>query len=176
MPKICDNKSVGVIIEDNHGVSALIERENYPEAFAPIAGHVDGTAEDEAAKNEAKEEGGLTLGEFTKVFEEDISNPCKREGGSHHFWTVYESHSWTGELKASSDAKKAHWMTPEQVRRIAARTEYFMRKYGVGYEDVDRLTRAIFGDPEKKLTNPEWKREMGLEPVWYYIYKKLGKI
>lgn len=176
MSKICDNKSVGIIITDDSGKSVIIERGNYPEAFAPIAGHVDGMAEDEAARNEALEEGGLALGKSVKVFEEDLPNPCKREGGNHHFWTVYESHDWSGELRASSDAKKAHWMTPEDIRRISLRTEYFIRKYGIGYEDVNGLTRAIFGNPENKSTDPEWKTEMGLEPVWYYIYKKLGKI
>ncbi len=48
-----------------------------------------------------------------------------------------------------------------------------MKKYGIPYDNVGKLTVAIFGnDPALKNTDPEWKEQMGLEPVWYYILKK----
>jgi ADP-ribose pyrophosphatase YjhB (NUDIX family) len=173
MAKICDNGSVGEIIERG-GKFAIVERGNYPEAYACPAGHVDGDADwNEGVKRECREEVGLDILEDVLVFEEEIDNPCKREGGSHHFWRVYRASSFGGELKAGDDAKKASWKTLEELRILAARTEYFMAKFGISYEKVGALTKAVFGEnPEEKKTDPEWKAEMGLEPVWYYILKK----
>jgi len=177
MVKICDNTSVGQIIRDGNKI-VVIERANYPEAFALPAGHVDGDPNFyDAMLREIKEEAGLEVEENKLVFEEDINNPCKREGGTHHLWKVYEALNWSGELKAGSDAKKAVWFSPAELQKIAARTEYFMKKYGISHDKVCELTVAIFGkNPEEKATDSEWKQEMGLEPVWYYILKKLGII
>lgn len=176
MTKRCDNKSVGLLIEDERGRMAVIFRKNYPQAYAPIAGHVDGDDPRDAAKKEAVEEGGLALGRFVKIFEENIPNPCKREGGTHHVWTVYEVYGWDGEFHSGSDAKETRWLERAELERIAKRTEYFIKKFGVRKNDVDRLTRAIFGNSQQPATDPEWEKEPGLEPVWYYILKCLGKI
>lgn len=176
MTKLCDNKSVGIMIEDERGRQAIIFRKNYPQAYSPIAGHVDGLTPREAALKEAVEEGGLTLSRFVLVMEERIENPCKRDGGIYHDWTIFDVYEWLGEFHASSDAKEAVWFEPAAMQRIAKRTEYFMGKFGIPHADVSRLTRAIFGDPQKPQTDAEWEKEPGLEPVWYYIFKKLGKI
>lgn len=177
MAKRCDNKSVGVLIEQD-GRWAMVFRINYPRSWAMIAGHVDDHgSEREAVAAESLEEGGLTLGTFYPLnFREDIENPCKNEGGSHHVWTVWGAQTWAGELRASSDAKEARWMTQEELLQLAARTEYFMKKFGVPYTDVKGLIVAIFGDPSHPKEDPEWTRDPGLEPVWYYILKKLGTI
>lgn len=176
MAKICDNKSVGVIIEDERGRLAVIFRRNYPRAFAPIAGHLDGIASRNAAKKETEEEGGLILGRFVPILEERIENPCRRGGGTYHDWTIFVAYEWIGELRASSDAKEARWIEPKEFTALTERTEYFMKKYSISHEDVDGLTRAIFGDPANPRTDPEWEKNPGLEPVWYYIFKKCGKI
>ncbi len=43
MPKICDNKVVGIIVlRDNKML--LIERKKFPFGFAPPAGHLDDNA------------------------------------------------------------------------------------------------------------------------------------
>ena len=105
-----------------------------------------------------------------------IENPCKREGGDHHVWEVYEAGSFTGELKAGDDAKSYFLAAPEELRRLAKRTEYFMKKFGIVWTDVGALTRAIFGSPADKTTDPEWKGEMGLEPAWYFILKQMKVI
>ena len=172
--KICDNTSVGQIIRNGKKI-AVIERINYPEAYALPAGHVDGDRSFTAAMlREIEEEAGLLVEENKSVFKEDIDNPCKRTGGTHHLWEVYEALRWSGILKAGSDARKARWFSAEELKKIAERTEYFMKKYGIPYDHVGELTIAIFGkNPEDKATDPEWKKEMGLEPVWYYILKKL---
>jgi len=176
MAKKCDNTSVGQIIRDEKNIYAIIERMNYPESFALPAGHVDGDPSfTEAMLREIEEEAGLLVQKNQTVFKEDIDNPCKRENGTHHLWEVYEAKEWSGELKAGSDAKKAYWLSPAELQKIAKRTEYFMEKYAIPYNQVGALTIAIFGkNPEDKATDPEWKEEMGLEPVWYYILKKLG--
>lgn len=177
MAKQCDNKSVGLLIEDDRGRYGLISRINYPRAIAPIAGHVEPHgSEKEAIVAEAREEGGLKLENFVQLWEGDIKNPCKREGGDHHYWTVYGAYNWLGEFRASSDAKEARWVTPEELKRLTERTERFMQKFGIPYEDVSTLTKAIFGDSQSPQTDPEWEESPGLEPVWYYIFKQIGKI
>lgn len=177
MPKICDNKSVGCIVEED-GRFAMIFRKNYPQAWAMIAGHVDdhGTPRD-AARAEAREEGKLDLGRFVELpFGRIIDNPCKRDGGTHHEWHVFEVYDWAGTLTASSDAKRAEWKSQEELLGLAARTEYFMQKHTIQFEEVGRLTTAIFGAFKEPNTDLEWLENPGLEPVWYYILKKLGKI
>ena len=145
----------------------------YPEAFALPAGHGDGVSLADAAKKESEEEVGALILENKLVWSGKIDNPCKREGGDHHFWEVYQAISWSGELKAGSDAKEFFWCSPKLLRQLAKRTEYFMTKYTIPHYHVGELTKAIFGDPVTKNTDPEWKAEMGLEPVWYFILKQL---
>lgn len=177
MPKKCDNKSVGVIVERD-GEFAMIFRKNYPVAWAMIAGHVDkhGSPRD-AIMAEANEEGRLNIKRSAKVFEEQrIDNPCKRENGLHHHWFVFEALDWSGNLQPSSDAKLAEWKTREQLHWLAARTEYFMRKFGIPYQEVGRLTQAIHGHHNAPNEDPEWTENPGLEAVWYYILKHLGRI
>ena len=176
MAKICDNTSVGQIIL-NGGNIAVIERHNYPQAYALPAGHVDGDNPWSAGvERECREEVGLKILKNKLVLKKELDNPCKREGGSHHLWEIYEAIAWRGELKAGDDAKRAFWKTPEELQAFAARTEYFMRKYNLPYSEVGKLTHAIFGNPATKQTDPEWVSEMGLEPCWYYFLKELKLI
>ena len=177
MGKPCDNTSVGIIIEESNRF-AMIFRKNYPRAWAMIAGHVDnhGSPRD-AMRAETQEEGGLELDRFVKVFEEQrIDNPCKREGGSYHHWMVYDAYDWIGALRASSDAKLAEWKTKEELQALARRTEHFMKKLGIPYQEVGRLTVAIHGPYDKPNEDPEWTKHPGLEAVWYYILKHLSII
>jgi len=175
MAKRCDNTSVGQIIRLYNGDLVYIERKSYPQAYALPAGHVDGDNPWSAGvERECKEEVGIEIVKNTLVFKEEIDNPCKREGGSHHLWEVYQAEEWNGEPNAGDDAKAAYWGSAEKIGELARRTEYFMAKYGIPYDGVGALTRAIFGDPALKNIDPEWVSEMGLEPVWYYILKKLG--
>ncbi|MDP3954580.1 MAG: NUDIX hydrolase [bacterium] len=177
MAKICDNTSVGMIIKNGDDM-AIIFRKNYPEAYALPAGHVDGDNPwNVGLKREVREEVGLDVTQDKVVFKKDIDNPCKRENGSHHSWEVSEAISWTGELKAGYDAKEARWRNLEKVKELARRTEYFINKYAIPYDAVGELTVAIFGiNPGEKKTDPEWKENPGLEPVWYYILKELKYI
>lgn len=176
MAKTCDNKSVGILIEKD-GKYAMIFRKNYPRAWAMIAGHVDdhGTERD-AIRVEVAQEGELNLERSAIVFRQDIDNPCKRDGGTHHEWTVFEAYDWSGIFHASTDAKKAEWKTIAELKTLAYRTEYFIKKFNIPYTEVGLLTRAICGTHQGPNEDQEWTKNPGLEAVWYYILKNLSKI
>ena len=173
MGKICDHTSVGQVVWQGGRDLLMIERLNYPQAFALPAGHLDGDSYEDGAKRETKEEVGLEIVDNDCLFHCQVDNPCKRENGTRHNWKIYRAHFWNGEVKAVSDAKRFFWASPERLRELAKRTEYFMGKYGLPFDRVGDLTKAIFGDPQAKKTDPEWVQEMGLEPVWYYLLKKI---
>jgi 8-oxo-dGTP pyrophosphatase MutT (NUDIX family) len=170
--KTCDNKSVGQIIKKGDAF-VVIERRNYPQAYALVAGHCDGESFGDAAIKEAREEANITIEENEPVWQGRIDNPCKREGGSFHDWLIFEAKKWSGELKAGDDAKRFFLCSPEELGKLAARTEYFAEKYGVSPLQVGKLTLRIFGNPAKKNTDPEWAAYPGLEPVWYFILKQI---
>ncbi len=178
MPKTCDHTSVGVRIYRGDQL-LMIERYNYPKAYALPAGHRDGDSFEKAANREASEEVGITITQSEPEFAREIYNPCKREDGDYHNWETYRALKWSGEVKAGSDAKRFFWASPKEVKRLAKRTEYFMEKYEIPYSRVGELTLAIFGNPqsaEQNRTDEEWYWGMGLEPVWYYILKNIGII
>ncbi len=172
MTKICDNKSVGQIIKKGADF-VVIERHNYPQAYALVAGHCDGDNYEAAAKKESQEEANVVIEENALVWHGRIDNPCKREGGSSHDWQVFEAKKWHGELKAGDDAKRFFLCSPAELAKLASRTEYFAEKYGVSPLQVGKLTLKIFGNPAKKNTDLEWVAYPGLEPVWYFILKQL---
>lgn len=165
MKKKCDNKSVGQIIQRGNDF-VLIERRNYPKSYALPAGHLDGNTSEVAVAKESEEEAGIKIVKNKLIWEGRIDNPCKREGGSRHYWYIYKATEWTGEVKAGDDAKEAYWVSLEKLKSIARRTEYFMKKYNIDYRQVGDLTKAVADDLE-------WQKDMGLEPVWYFILTSL---
>lgn len=166
MSKQCDNKSVGIII---HGVKGfvVILRANYPVAYAMVAGHLDGDNFKDAAKKESREEAGITINTLELKHSEKFPNSCKRGGGGWHEWQFFEATNWHGELKAGSDAKKAFWKTPDELKKLELRTLQFAKKYNVPVDDVARLTPLVVEDPE-------WQENPGLEPVWVVALEKIG--
>lgn len=165
MPKICDNKSVGVIIRNGNQL-AMIKRKNYPVAYAFIAGHLDGDSYWDAAIKEAGEEGGIVILSIEKRFEGYFKNSCKRDGGTGHKWEVWEATEWKGDLKPSSDAKEAFWASEERLRKLAERTHSFAKKFGIVVDDEPEIAAAVTSDPE-------WQQEPGLEPVWVMMLEKM---
>ena len=105
MPE-CDNKSVGVIVRKEDKI-LLIERKKFPHGFACPAGHVDdhGSFED-AARDELREEVGLTIVGLKLLTETRKENKCRREGGDWHYWKVYEAQT-SGDLERSESETKA---------------------------------------------------------------------
>ncbi len=155
MTKICDNKSVGMLIYKGDDL-LLIERMKFPFGFAPPAGHVDdkGTFEN-AAKEEVEEEVGLVPTNMELIKEGRKENPCRREGGTWHYWKIYKVDT-EGDIKPSEDeTKQAGWFSKNQIEELANRTE----EYRAG-----------------KVSEDDWQKTPGIEPVWYEWFKELGII
>lgn len=152
MPKICDNKSVGMLVWKDGGL-LLIERKQPPFGFAPPAGHIDTDISfEDAARRELKEEVGLDTGSMELSIEGRKENHCRRDGGSWHYWKIYSIEA-SGEIKRSLDeTKQARFFRVEELLELTAKTE----KY---------ITGEIHQD--------EWEKSPGLEVVWYEWLKEL---
>lgn len=145
MEKICDHKSVGMLVWKNNKI-LLIERMKFPFAFAPPAGHLDGNESfEEMAKIELFEETGLVAKSLKLLIEGRKENPCRRTDGSWHYWQIFEVQV-EGEINRSlSETKQIKWVSIEELRQLAKRTE--------GYQ-------------AGKISEADWKTNPGLEPVW----------
>ncbi len=150
--KTCDNKSVGMLIKREDDL-LLIERRKPPFGFAPPAGHVDekGSFEN-AAREEVEEEVGLIPTEIKLLTEGKKENPCRRPGGSWHYWKIYQVAA-DGEIKRSEDeTKQAGWFPLGQIKELAQKTE-----------------RYLTG----RISEEEWQQSPGIEPVWLEWFKEL---
>ena len=172
MVKICDNKSVGQIIYRGNEL-LMIERKNFPQSLSLPAGHLDGDTFEEAAIRETQEEVNIKILKNKLVWKKRIPSPCKRENGTFHEVEIYKALEWEGEPRAGDDAKSFFWATPEKLSSLISRTEYFVQKYNIPFSNVKDLTRAIFGTPEQNNIDPEWIKDVGIEPVWCYILRDL---
>lgn len=170
MAKICDNTSVAMIAKDEEGRILMIERKKYNPGFALPAGHQDGDSPEDAARKELSEEVGLKACKMKIVFARDLPNPCKRENGSHHFWTVFEVEDWLGEVKPSEDETRGYlWADSGAIADFAKKLENFMAGNNLSFDDFPTLVRAT-------NENEDWKRDPGLEPAMHPIFKDLGLI
>jgi len=152
---ICDNKSVGMIIKKDEKI-LLNERKKPPFGFAPLAGHVDdhGSFED-AARDEVKEEAGLTVTKLTLIFEGRIENYCRRKDGTWHYWKWYTAET-EGKIVANPDETiRVGWYSKREVKKLADRT----KKYLAG-----------------EITDDEWLKNPGLEPAWFEWAKEMKMI
>lgn len=121
----CDNTSIGVIIADSQDRYLLIDRATAPFGMAPVAGHIDQHGGPElAARNEVREEVGLTVVNLRKLSESWLSNPCRRsvgpEGIGHH-WTLYRA-TVAGQTRIAPDEVRAiHWADRTDLQTLAER-------------------------------------------------------
>ena len=155
MSKICDHKSVGMLVWNN-GTLLLIERAKFPFGFAIPAGHVDEdpTFED-SAKRELQEEVGLEATDLKLITEGRRDNPCRREDGTWHYWKIYQV-EYTGELhRSEEETKHADWYSKEQIQTLGDRTQKYLNK---------------------EISEEVWQRNPGLEPVMYDWFKELSII
>jgi ADP-ribose pyrophosphatase YjhB (NUDIX family) len=153
MPKNCDHKSVGMLVWKN-GELLLIERKKPPFGFAPPAGHLDEDGDDfgSAAKRELMEEVGLDAGNMELVAEGKKENHCRREGGTWHYWKIYKIAA-EGEIKRSEDeTKQAEFYSKEKINLLISKTKEYI---------------------QGKLTEEDWEKSPGIEPVWYEWLKEL---
>ena len=142
---ICDHKSVGMLIWDKNKL-LLIERRKPPYGFAPPAGHIDdhGSFED-SARAETKEEVGLDTKSLKLLTEGRKENPCRREGGTWHYWKIFEVETIGKVIPSQDETKQYGWYTKEQIQKLAERTEDYL---------------------SGKVSETEWQSSPGLEPVW----------
>jgi len=152
--KTCDNTSVGAIITNDAEEVLLIERKKFPFGLAAPAGHIDAfVSPEEAIKQEVLEEVGLQVSSL-HLLKGNVckENPCRREGGDHHTWWVYEVDA-TGILTPSdSETKGARWYSLDEVHSLAQRTESY--------------TKGL-------ISEEAWQARPGLEPIWYDWFREL---
>lgn len=154
---VCDNFSVGVIIKNKLNEILIIERKKFPFGFAMPAGHIDDfSSPEECAIGEVKEEVGLDVESLNLVLEGEYKNPCRREGGTHHYWYVFEATVGLGEIVPSQDeTKQVYWCSKEKLKELAKRTE----RYKSG-----------------NISDEEWEANPGLEKIWYTLLKQISEI
>lgn len=124
MSERCDNKSVGVLLTDSDDRLMLISRRKAPYGWAPVAGHIDDHGSPEqAAVNEVREELGLMLAvdSLCLVIEgRQIHNQCRRIGGDHHTWWVYQAPLPAGMPQPSgTETNGAAPMDSDQLQQLA---------------------------------------------------------
>lgn len=170
MVKKCDNTSVAVIVKNPEGKILLIERKKYNPGFALPAGHEDGDGSEKAAKKEFLEETGLVADFLRSRLLITLKNPCKREGGSHHRWSIFIAEKWHGEVKKSEDEVKSFvWADKEMILEFARRLENFMKENNLSIDNLPVVVRVT-------NESESWKRVPGLEPPMYVLFKELGII
>ena len=149
----CDNKSVGMLIRKDNTI-LLIQRRKFPFGYAPPAGHIDDfDSPENAAIGEVREEVGLAVENITLISEGQRENPCRRNGGSYHHWWVYEV-AISGDVCTNKDeVVQFLWCDMEKIEALAERT----RRYS-----------------NNEISQDEWKRNPGLELVWYDWFIELG--
>ena len=155
MTKVCDHTSVGMLVWKDDKL-LLIERARFPFGFAVPAGHVDGDKTfEEAAKRELMEEVGLDTEGMKLVAEGRKENHCRREGGTWHYWKLYQM-VVVGDVHGSKDeTKQTGWYSKDDIKKLGNRTE----KYN-----------------NKEISDEKWNKNPGLEPVMYEWFKQLNII
>lgn len=168
---VCDHASAAMLITDSAHRLLLIERAHQPHGYAPPAGHVFdhigadthdyATAFIDAAVTEVREETGLTVRpvDLSLVLDRWSGNRCSRpladDRKAGHAWRVFETDRFTGNLTRTVEARSVGWYGAAQVEMFAERT-----------------TRFVAGH----LTEAEFQRAPGLEPIWVWWLNVLGRL
>ncbi|NCN52737.1 NUDIX hydrolase [Candidatus Parcubacteria bacterium] len=142
--KKCDNTSVGIITFVD-GALLLIDRAKPPFGLAAPAGHVDdhGNPDDSqerrfgaAAREELQEETGLIVTKLMLIGKGVKENPCRREGGSWHYWQIYLAET-EGEIRPSEEETKGYRLfTKEETKQLLAGGTFEMAHGEVSLEPV----------------------------------------
>lgn len=150
--KICDHTSVGIFVWKKDKL-LLIERKKIPYGFAIPAGHVDGDDSfEEASARELKEETGLDATKLELISESKKENPCRREDGNWHYWKIYKA-EFEGELNPSKDeTKQVGWYSIDEIKILAEKTKKYLNK---------------------EISEKEWEKNPGLEPVMMEWFKEI---
>lgn len=171
MAKICDNTSVGILVR-NDGKLLMIERKQYNFGFALPAGHQDGDDPIACARKELGEEVGLNMEEGVIRLEMTLQNPCKREKGSHHNWSIVEATKWSGDVnieQPDDEAKSYLWADKELILILVKKLRDFTEQLGIELteENIPEIVRET-------NRGSVWAANPGLEPPMYFLFRKLG--
>ncbi len=164
--RTCDKTSVALIVKNGDKI-LLIERKKYNPGFALPAGHQDGLVAKDAALKEFEEEVGLRGEKIELRLAIPIQNPCRRDGGTHHFWQVFEVLEYNGDLKPSNEeVKKIIWADEEKIKILAEKLEKFLEAHHLAIDDVAKVVEAT-------NKSAQWLADPGLEPPMYVLFKAL---
>lgn len=145
MDKVCDHKSVGILLRKNNKI-LLIERGKFPWGYALPAGHVDNDRNfEKAAVRELKEEVGLSVKDIKLVLEGKKRNPCRRKGGNWHYWKIYEAKTHGRITRSKEETKQVRWLTKKQILKLVNKTNQYL---------------------QGNISESEWQKSPGLEPIW----------
>ena len=153
MTKVCDNRSVGVLIQRG-GMWLVFERATPPAGVAPVAGHVDDHGSPEAAAvAEVSEEVGLTVVGLELLLNVTLPNVCRRPGGDHHEWWVYRAGVYGDVAASERETRNPRWVAGRDLQDLADWT-------------VERA--------HGRMSEAEFEADPGLEPVWCWLLDRLG--
>lgn len=175
-PKRCDGTSVGVMVWRQAGITVhtttegggygdswsdmgpellLVKSDEMPFGWAPPTGHLDGQPPPIAARR-VLHENGLVAGELDLRQGRHIYNLCGRGGHLHH-WYLFRLPTYvdTPESRSQIDANRVCWLGINSLQRLALRT----KRYQAG-----------------EVSQADWQRDPGLEPVWVEILTGLDVI
>lgn len=147
MENLCDNKSVGVVVQNDEGDILLLHRARFPFGMAPPAGHIDDHGSPEqAAVIEVFEEVGLVLaldGLHKVISERRVTNQCRRTNGDYHIWTVYTAQAGTKTTQASeAETLGCEWVSPVALQQLADTTKRQSQEAQLG----ERVLEGIWVD------------------------------
>lgn len=112
----------------------MIDRNIFPFGWACPSGHIekDETPE-EGLMRETKEETGLEITKFKKIFDEYLPwNECSKGARGHH-WHVYEIEGHTGRVDIDNrEAKDWNWVPIKELKdmELEEAWEYWFKKLG----------------------------------------------
>lgn len=155
---VCDHTSVGVIVTDDDGRYLLIERAEYPHAWALPAGHFDDHGNPgKTASEKVSEETGLTIGQLEHMTGGWRPNQCcrlvRRGSTPGHHWTIYRAIVTSEPAPSADKTRVARWVTGAELQALADRTAAYARG---------------------KVTETEWAASPGLEDVWRWWLRRVG--
>lgn len=147
--ELCTNESVGMLILRDERL-LLIRRARVPYGWAPPAGHVD-LGEDwaRAATRELFEKTGLAANSLRLMHTQTYQNKCRRPGGDHHRWKVYQVDCPRGApVRSPTETQDLKWVTRAELRELVELSVRHCRSHS-----------SVMA----------WRSNPGLEPVWVSI-------
>ncbi|WP_328919779.1 NUDIX hydrolase [Streptomyces sp. NBC_01550] len=155
--RLCDHTSVGILVSSPSGL-LVFERATPPAGIAPVAGHVDQHGgPKQAARDEVTEEVGLTVTHLQLLLDQWRPNHCRRTptGPVGHHWWVFQAEVSGSLCPSPREVRAPRWIHPDELQQHALRT-------------------AAYADGH--LSQEQFEREPGLEPVWCRFLHDLGLV